>query len=230
MPTLVLIRHGQSQWNLENRFTGWWDVDLSDKGVAEARAAGELMRDRGIDFDVCFTSFLTRAIKTLNIALGEMDRLWLPVRKHWRLNERHYGGLTGFNKQEMREKVGDEQVKIWRRSFDIPPPPMDSDSQYDVGADRRYAGVTVPTSESLKDTIERVLPYWNEAIAPALRSGERVLISAHGNSIRALVKHLSRIADDDIVGVEIPTGQPLVYELDDDLGVRDSYYLSERAS
>ena len=230
MPTLVLIRHGQSQWNLENRFTGWWDVDLSEKGVAEARAAGELMRDRGIDFDVCFTSFLTRAIKTLNIALGEMDRLWLPVRKHWRLNERHYGRLTGFNKQEMREKVGDEQVKIWRRSFDIPPPPMDSDSQYDVGADRRYAGVAVPGSESLKDTIERVLPYWNEAIAPALRSGERVLISAHGNSIRALVKHLSGIADDDIVGVEIPTGQPLVYELDDDLGARDSYYLSERAS
>jgi 2,3-bisphosphoglycerate-dependent phosphoglycerate mutase len=228
MPDLVLLRHGQSQWNLENRFTGWWDVDLSEKGVAEAKAAGALMRDRGLDFDTCFTSLLKRAIKTLNIALEEMDRLWLPVAKDWRLNERHYGGLTGFNKQEMRDKVGDEQVKIWRRSFDIPPPPLDADSDYDVGRDRRYAGIDVPDTESLKDTIERVLPYWNEAIAPALRSGERVLISAHGNSIRALVKLLSNIGDDDIVGVEIPTGQPLVYELNDDLGVRDSYYLSER--
>jgi len=228
MPTLVLIRHGQSQWNLENRFTGWWDVDLSEQGVAEAIAAGELMRDRGLDFDLCFTSLLTRAIKTLDIALEQMDRLWLPVRKHWRLNERHYGGLTGLNKQEMREKVGDEQVKIWRRSFDIPPPPLEAGSQYDVGADRRYAEVEVPASESLRDTIERVLPFWDEAIAPALRSGQRVLISAHGNSIRALVKHLSNISDEDIVGVEIPTGQPLVYELADDLSATDSYYLSER--
>ena len=228
MPRLVLIRHGQSQWNLENRFTGWWDVDLSEKGVAEAIAAGELMRERGLDFDVCFTSFLTRAIRTLNIALEQMDRLWLPVLKHWRLNERHYGGLTGFNKQEMREKVGDEQVKIWRRSFDIPPPPLEPGNRYDVSADRRYAGVEVPASESLKDTIERVLPYWDEAIAPALRSGERVLISAHGNSIRALVKHLSKLGDQEIVGVEIPTGAPLVYELDDDLAAVDRYYLSER--
>jgi 2,3-bisphosphoglycerate-dependent phosphoglycerate mutase len=228
MPSLVLLRHGQSQWNLANRFTGWWDVDLSEKGVAEASAAGELMKRHGFDFDICFTSVLTRAIKTLNLALEPMDRLWLPVRKHWRLNERHYGGLTGLNKQEMRDKVGDEQVKIWRRSFDIQPPPLEADSEYDVAKDRRYEGVAVPDTESLKDTIERVLPYWDEAIAPALKSGERVLISAHGNSIRALVKHLSNVGDDDIVGVEIPTGEPLVYELNDDLSARDSYYLSER--
>ncbi|MEJ7777048.1 MAG: 2,3-diphosphoglycerate-dependent phosphoglycerate mutase [Sphingomicrobium sp.] len=228
MPTLVLLRHGQSQWNLENRFTGWWDVGLTDKGVAEAKAAGDLLAARGFDFDVCFTSLLTRAIKTLSLALEGMDRLWLPVRKDYRLNERHYGGLTGLNKQEMRERVGDEQVKIWRRSFDIPPPPMEAGSPCDVRADRRYAGVDVPQSESLKDTIARVLPYWDEAIAPALRSGQRVLVSAHGNSIRALVKHLSNIGDDDIVGVEIPTGQPLVFELNDELGVRDTYYLSER--
>ncbi|CAN5116229.1 2,3-diphosphoglycerate-dependent phosphoglycerate mutase [soil metagenome] len=228
MPQLVLIRHGQSQWNLENRFTGWWDVNLSEKGVTEANEAGELMRDRGLDFDVCFTSFLTRAIRTLNIALEQMDRLWLPVHKHWRLNERNYGGLTGFNKQEMRDKVGDEQVKIWRRSFDIPPPPLDADSRYDVSADRRYDGVQVPGGESLKDTIERVLPYWEEAIAPSLRSSQRVLISAHGNSSLALVKHLSNIIDDDIVGIEIPTGQPLVYELADDLSTIDNYYLNER--
>ena len=228
MPTLVLIRHGQSQWNLENRFTGWWDVDLSEKGVEEAKAAGVLMRDRLLDFDICFTSFLTRAIKTLDLALEQMDRLWLPVRKDWRLNERHYGGLTGLNKQETREKVGDEQVKIWRRSFDIPPPVLEPGSRYDVSGDRRYAGVPVPSTESLKDTIERVLPYWDEAIAPALKDGRRVLISAHGNSIRALVKHLSGIGDEEIVGVEIPTGQPLVYELNDDLSLRDSYYLKDR--
>ncbi len=228
MPRLVLIRHGQSQWNLENRFTGWWDVDLSEKGIAEAEAAGDLLRDRGFDFDLCFTSLLTRAIRTLNLALAGMDRLWLPVFKDYRLNERHYGGLTGFNKQEMREKVGDEQVKIWRRSFDIPPPPMEAGSRYDVSADRRYAGLPVPRSESLKDTIERVLPFWDEVAAPALRSGQRVLISAHGNSIRALVKHLSDIGDAEIVGVEIPTGQPLVFELNDRLNPTDSYYLSER--
>lgn len=228
MPRLVLLRHGQSQWNLENRFTGWWDVGLSEKGVVEAVAAGELMKARGFDFDICFTSVLTRAIKTLDLALEAMDRLWLPVRKDWRLNERHYGGLTGLNKQEMRDKVGDEQVKIWRRSFDVPPPPLDPGSPCNVADDRRYAGVEVPATESLKNTIERVLPYWEEAIAPALKSGERVLISAHGNSIRALVKLLSNIGDDEIVGVEIPTGQPLVYELDDDLTARERYYLKER--
>jgi 2,3-bisphosphoglycerate-dependent phosphoglycerate mutase len=228
MPRLVLLRHGQSQWNLENRFTGWWDVGLSDKGIAEAIAAGELMKARGFDFDTCFTSILTRAIKTLDLALEAMGRLWLPVSKDWRLNERHYGGLTGFNKQEMRDKVGDEQVLIWRRSFDVAPPPLEAGSPYSVAGDRRYAGVDVPVTESLKDTIERVLPYWENAIAPALQSGERVLVAAHGNSIRALVKLLSNVGDDEIVGVEIPTGQPLVYELDDDLSTRESYYLGER--
>jgi 2,3-bisphosphoglycerate-dependent phosphoglycerate mutase len=228
MPRLVLLRHGQSQWNLENRFTGWWDVGLSDKGIAEAIAAGELMKARGFDFDTCFTSVLTRAIKTLDLALEAMGRLWLPVSKDWRLNERHYGGLTGFNKQEMRDKVGDEQVLIWRRSFDVAPPPLEAGSPYSVAGDRRYAGVDVPATESLKDTIERVLPYWENAIAPALQSGERVLIAAHGNSIRALVKLLSNVGDDEIVSVEIPTGQPLVYELNDDLNTRESYYLGER--
>ncbi|RED17260.1 2,3-diphosphoglycerate-dependent phosphoglycerate mutase [Parasphingopyxis lamellibrachiae] len=228
MPQLVLIRHGQSQWNLENRFTGWWDVDLTDKGVAEARAAGELMREKGVDHDLCFTSVQTRAIRTLNLALGAMDRLWLPVEKNWQLNERHYGGLTGLNKQETRDKHGDEQVHIWRRSFDTPPPPMDDGSQYDLSADRRYAGVTVPKSESLKDTIERVLPYWEARIVPALREGKRVLISAHGNSLRALVKHLSQIPDDEITSLEIPTGQPIVYDLAEDLRANERYYLSER--
>jgi len=198
MPRLVLLRHGQSQWNLENRFTGWWDVGLSDKGIAEAIAAGELMKARGFDFDTCFTSILTRAIKTLDLALEAMGRLWLPVSKDWRLNERHYGGLTGFNKQEMRDKVGDEQVLIWRRSFDVAPPPLEAGSPYSVAGDRRYAGVNVPVTESLKDTIERVLPYWENAIAPALQSGERVLVAAHGNSIRALVKLLSNVGDDPI--------------------------------
>ena len=227
MPTLVLLRHGQSQWNLENRFTGWWDVDLSDKGIAEARGAGALMRDKGLDFDCCFTSVLTRAIRTLHLALHEMDRLWLPVAKDWRLNERHYGGLTGLNKAEMIEKVGAEQVKIWRRSFDIPPPPLDPESPYQLAGDRRYSGVEVPSSESLKDTILRVLPYYEAEIAPALRSGKRVLVAAHGNSLRALEKHLSNIGDEEIVGLEIPTGQPIVYELGADLQLERRYYLSE---
>lgn len=228
MPSLVLIRHGQSTWNLENRFTGWWDVDLTDKGVEEARAAGELMVAKGLDFDRCFTSYQTRAIKTLHIALETMTRLWLPVEKHWRLNERHYGGLTGLNKAEMIAKVGEEQVHIWRRSFDIPPPPLDADSPYDFSADRRYAGVAIPGTESLKQTIERVLPYWDERIVPALKRGERVLISAHGNSLRALVKHLSGIPDAEISQLEIPTGQPIVYELDDSLAAIDRYYLKDR--
>ena len=229
MPTLVLLRHGQSVWNLENRFTGWWDVDLSDKGVAEARSAGELLRRRGLDFDRCFTSVQTRAIRTLHLVLHEMDRLWLPVAKHWRLNERHYGGLTGLNKQEMIDQVGAEQVQVWRRSFDVAPPPLPADSPYDVTGDRRYAGVAVPRTESLKDTIARVLPYFEAEIAPALRAGERVLVSAHGNSLRALEKHLSRIGDVDIVKLEIPTGEPIVYELGDDLALRDRYYLAERS-
>jgi 2,3-bisphosphoglycerate-dependent phosphoglycerate mutase len=228
MPTLVLLRHGQSQWNLENRFTGWWDVDLTDQGIEEARAAGRLLAAKGMDFDCCFTSLQTRAIRTLNFVLEEMDRVWLPVAKDWRLNERHYGGLTGLNKQEMIDKVGAEQVKIWRRSFDIPPPPLEAGSDYDVAQDRRYAGLPVPNTESLKDTIARALPYFEAEIAPALRAGKRVIVAAHGNSLRALEKHLSNIADNDIVGLEIPTGQPIVYELTDDLQAKDRYYLSER--
>lgn len=228
MPSLVLIRHGQSSWNLENRFTGWWDVDVTEKGAAEARAAGQLMRDKVLDFDLCFTSLQTRAIKTLNLALEEMGRLWLPVEKDWRLNERHYGGLTGLDKAETAAKHGDEQVRIWRRSFDIPPPPLEAGSPYDLSADRRYAGIAIPNAESLKDTIARVLPYWEARIAPELKAGKRVLISAHGNSLRALVKHLSGISDDEIAALEIPTGQPIVYELNNDLTARDRYYLSER--
>ena len=227
MPQLVLLRHGQSQWNLENRFTGWWDVDLSEQGIAEARAAGRTLRTHGFDFDCCFTSVLTRAIRTLHLALHEMDRLWLPVAKDWRLNERHYGGLTGLNKQEMIDKVGESQVKIWRRSYDIPPPDLPDDSPYDVRSDRRYAGIGVPRTESLKDTIARTLPYYEAEIAPALKAGKRVLISAHGNSLRGIIKHLSNIGDDEIVGLEIPTGQPIVYELADDLSVLKRYYLSE---
>ena len=228
MPTLVLIRHGQSAWNLENRFTGWWDVNLTAQGAAEAKAAGELMAARGVDFDMTFTSFQTRAIKTLNIALEAMGRLWLPTEKDWRLNERHYGGLTGLDKAETAARHGDEQVKIWRRSFDTPPPPLASGGDYDLSADRRYAGIAIPDTESLKDTIARVLPYWESRIAPELRAGKRVLISAHGNSLRALVKHLSHISDDEITGLEIPTGQPIVYELNDDLTAKDRYYLAER--
>ena len=227
MPTLVLLRHGQSQWNLENRFTGWWDVDLSEKGIEEARAAGVLMRERGLDFDCCFTSLLTRAIRTLDLALHAMDRLWLPVTKDWRLNERHYGGLTGFNKQEMIDQVGVKQVQIWRRSFDIAPPPLPGDSDCDVSRDRRYAGIAVPDTESLKDTIARVLPYYEAEIAPALKAGKRVLVSAHGNSLRALEKHLSDIGDEAIVGLEIPTGRPIVYELGGALKVERRYYLED---
>ena len=227
MPTLVLLRHGQSQWNLENRFTGWWDVDLSDQGISEARAAGKLMRAKNIDFDLCFTSVLTRAIRTLHLALHEMDRLWLPVTKDWRLNERHYGGLTGLNKQEMIDQVGAEQVKIWRRSYDIPPPPLDADSPYNVARDRRYADVEVPATESLKDTIARALPCYEMEIAPRLEAGQRVLVAAHGNSLRGIIKYLSDIGDDEIVGLEIPTGKPIVYELTDTLSVVRRYYLDE---
>jgi 2,3-bisphosphoglycerate-dependent phosphoglycerate mutase len=228
MPRLVLVRHGQSAWNLENRFTGWWDVDLTSQGAAEAKAAGELLAARGFDFDLCFASVQTRAIKTLHIALEAMGRLWLPVEKHWRLNERHYGGLTGLDKAETAAKHSAEQVHIWRRSFDIPPPAQEPGGNFDLANDRRYAGISVPATESLKDTIARVLPYWEERIAPALRSGERVLISAHGNSLRALVKHLSGIPDDEITSLEIPTGQPIVYELDDDLAEIERYYLKDR--
>lgn len=228
MPSLVLIRHGQSAWNLENRFTGWWDVDLTEQGVAEATAAGVLMRERGLDFDQTYTSFQTRAIKTLNLALEAMGRLWLPTEKSWKLNERHYGGLTGLDKAETAAKHGEDQVKLWRRSFDIPPPLPEEGSPWDLAQDVRYKGIPIPQTESLKDTIARVLPYWEERIAPDLRAGKRVLISAHGNSLRALVKHLSGISDADIASLEIPTGQPIVYELDEGLNATDRYYLNER--
>jgi 2,3-bisphosphoglycerate-dependent phosphoglycerate mutase len=227
MPKLILIRHGQSQWNLENRFTGWWDVNVTEQGAAEAWAAGELMKAKGIAPDMCFTSVQTRAIKTLNLALEAMERLWLPVTKDWRLNERHYGGLTGLDKAETAAKHGADQVKIWRRSFDIPPPPLEAGSPYDLSADPRYAGINIPNAESLKDTIERVLPYWESAIVPELRLGKTILISAHGNSLRALVKHLSSISDEDITSLEIPTGQPIVYDMDADLSPSARYYLAD---
>lgn len=225
MPTLVLLRHGQSAWNLENRFTGWWDVDLTAQGVAEAKAAGHAMAAAGLDFDVAFTSVQTRAIKTLNLALESMNRLWLPVTKNWQLNERHYGGLTGLDKAETAAKHGEDQVKIWRRSFDVPPPPLEKGSKFDLSGDRRYAGIVIPSAESLKDTIARVLPYWESAIAPELKAGKRVIIAAHGNSLRALVKHLSGISDADIVHEEIPTGKPMVYKLNDDLTAKGRRYL-----
>ncbi len=228
MPTLILLRHGQSAWNLENRFTGWWDVDLTEQGVEEARAAGRMLRDKGYDLDRAYTSLQTRAIRTLNLVLEEMGRSWLPVTKAWELNERHYGGLTGLNNAETVARVGEEQVKIWRRSFDIPPPVLEAGSDYDVASDRRYAGIDVPATESLKDTIARVLPYFENHIAPALQAGERVIVAAHGNSLRALEKYLSKIADEDIVSLEIPTGQPIIYELGDDFSVKDRFYLSER--
>lgn len=228
MPRLILVRHGQSQWNLENRFTGWWDVDLTAKGEEEARAAGALLKAKGMLPTVAFTSFQTRAIKTLHLALETAGRLWIPETKDWRLNERHYGGLTGLDKAETAAKHGDEQVKIWRRSFDTPPPVLEAGSEFDLGRDERYAGIAIPSTESLKDTIARVLPYYESAIVPALKAGETVLVAAHGNSLRALVKHLSGISDDEITGLEIPTGQPIVYELDDNLSALERYYLSER--
>jgi 2,3-bisphosphoglycerate-dependent phosphoglycerate mutase len=217
MPTLVLLRHGQSLWNLENRFTGWWDVDITDQGAAEARAAGDALAAEGFDFDRVFTSVQTRAIKTAHLALEAMDRLWLPVEKDWRLNERHYGGLTGLDKAETAARHGEEQVRIWRRSYDVPPPPMAAGSAFDVSADRRYEGVPVPLAESLKDTIARALPCLEDRIFPALRRGERVLVVAHGNSLRGLVKQLSGLSPDEILAFEIPTGTPIVYDLAQDL-------------
>ena len=228
MPRLILIRHGQSQWNLENRFTGWWDVDVTEKGGAEARAAGELLAAKGLLPTLAFTSLQTRAIKTLHLALEACGRLWIPEYKSWKLNERHYGGLTGLDKAETAAKHSAEQVHIWRRSFDIPPPPLEPGSEFDLASDARYAGIAVPAAESLKDTIARVLPYYESEIAPALRGGETVIVSAHGNSLRALVKHLSGISDAEIPSLEIPTGQPLIYELGGDLTVNDRYYLAER--
>ena len=228
MPRLILVRHGQSQWNLENRFTGWWDVDLTSKGEEEARAAGALLKAKAMLPTVAFTSLQTRAIRTLHLALEVAGRAWIPETKDWRLNERHYGGLTGLDKAETAARHGDDQVKIWRRSFDIPPPVLEDGSEFDLKADPRYAGIAIPSTESLKDTIARVLPYYEAAITPALKAGEVVLVAAHGNSLRALVKHLSGISDADITSLEIPTGQPIVYELDDSLSALERYYLADR--
>lgn len=230
MHKIVLIRHGESVWNKENRFTGWKDVDLSEKGLDEAAAAGKLLRAEGFEFDIAFTSVLKRAIRTLNIVLDEMDLMWLPVIKNWRLNERHYGDLQGLNKAETAQKFGDEQVLIWRRSYDIPPPAMTTDDERNPRNDRRYAGLSddeVPLTECLKDTVARFVPYWENEIAPVVKSGKRVIVAAHGNSLRALVKYLDSIADDEIVKLNIPTGVPLIYELDDDLRPIRSYYLGD---
>ena len=227
MPVLVLLRHGQSQWNLENRFTGWVDVDLTAEGEAQARKGGELIKAAGIDLDEAFTSVQTRAIRTGNLALDAAGQSFVPVTKDWRLNERHYGGLTGLNKAETAEKHGEEQVTIWRRSYDIPPPELAPGGEYDFSKDRRYAGKDLPATESLATTLVRVLPYWESAIAPKLKAGETILVAAHGNSLRAIVKHLFNVPDADIVHVEIPTGNPLVIDLDADLKPTGARYLDE---
>jgi 2,3-bisphosphoglycerate-dependent phosphoglycerate mutase len=231
MKKLVLIRHGESDWNRENRFTGWTDVDLSEKGLAEAHEGGRILKAEGYVFDVAHTSVLKRAIRTLWIVLDEMDLMWIPVHRTWRLNERHYGALQGLNKAETADKFGEAQVKIWRRSYDVPPPPLEpSDPRY-PGQDARYKKLTaeeLPLTECLKDTVARFLPYWHETVAPAVKRGERVLVAAHGNSLRALVKYLDNISDDEIVGLNIPTGVPLVYELDDDLKPICHYYLGDQ--
>jgi 2,3-bisphosphoglycerate-dependent phosphoglycerate mutase len=230
MYKLVLIRHGESTWNLENRFTGWTDVDLTPTGVNQAISAGKLLKDEGWDFDLAYTSVLKRAIHTLWYVLDGMDRTWLPVVKNWRLNERHYGALQGLNKADMAKQYGDEQVLIWRRSYDTPPPALEATDPRSERSDRRYEKLDptdVPLTECLKDTVARVIPFWNESMAPAIKAGKRVVVAAHGNSIRALVKYLDNIADDEIVGVNIPNGIPLVYELDADLKPIRSYYLGD---
>ena len=230
MKKLVLLRHGESTWNKENRFTGWTDVDLSEEGVQEAIESGRILRQEGYIFDVAFTSVLKRAIKTLWLVLEEMDLMWIPVYRSWRLNERHYGALQGLNKAEMAERHGLDQVKIWRRSYDIQPPALTPDDPRYPGSDPRYADLSpdeLPLTECLKDTVERFLPYWHETIATAVKGGKRVLISAHGNSLRALVKYLDTISDDEILGLNIPTGIPLVYELEDDLSPIRNYYLGD---
>jgi 2,3-bisphosphoglycerate-dependent phosphoglycerate mutase len=232
MKKLVLMRHGESAWNLENRFTGWTDVDLTPRGVEEATRAGQLLKAEQLDFDLAYTSLLTRAIRTLWIAQEQLDRRWIPVIKHWRLNERHYGALQGLNKAETAAKYGDEQVHIWRRSYDTPPPVLALDDPRHESRDPRYASLLpeeMPVTECLKDTVERVVPYWQLEIAPQIRAGKRVLIAAHGNSLRALIKHLDHIADDAIVGLNIPTAVPLVYELTDDLKPIRNYYLGDQA-
>ena len=213
MPTLILPRHGQSQWNLENRFTGWVDVDLTAQGVAEAERGGRLMAEAGLEIDLAFTSVLTRAIRTCELNLRLAGQAWVPMIKDWRLNERHYGGLTGLDKRETAKLHGEEQVKVWRRSYDIPPPPLDPSSGFDFASDRRYRGIEVPVTESLKTTLERVLPYWSSAIAPHIAASRTILVAAHGNSLRAIVKHLFDVSEAEIVHVEIPTSNPLVITL-----------------
>ena len=230
MPKVVLLRHGESVWNMENRFTGWTDVDLSPKGLEEAKRAGQTLKAEGYSFDLAYTSVLKRAIRTLWITLDQMDLMWIPVYNSWRLNERHYGALQGLNKAETAAKFGDEQVLIWRRSYDIPPPALTPDDPRYPGNDPRYANLTpdeLPLTECLKDTVERFLPYWHDTIAPTVLSGKKVVIAAHGNSLRALVKYLDNISDEEIVGLNIPTGVPLVYELDDDLKPITHYYLGD---
>ena len=230
MHKLVLIRHGESTWNLENRFTGWTDVDLTETGVVQAKNAGKLLKAEGYDFDLAYTSVLKRATRTLWHTLDEMDRTWLPVVNSWRLNERHYGGLQGLNKAETAKKYGNEQVLIWRRSYDVPPPPLAADDERSERGDRRYAKLQpeqVPLTECLRDTVDRVLPFWNESMAPAIRAGKRIVVAAHGNSIRALVKYLDDVSDAEIVGLNIPNGIPLVYELDANLKPTRHYYLGD---
>lgn len=232
MKKIVLMRHGESQWNLENRFTGWVDVDLSLKGVEEANRAGQILKAEGYDFDVAYTSLLTRAIRTLWITQEALDRRWLPVIKHWRLNERHYGALQGLNKAETAQKYGDEQVHIWRRSYDTPPPALALDDRQHPANDVRYADLLpeeLPQTECLKDTVNRVVPYWQMVIAPQVRAGKRVIVAAHGNTLRALIKHLDHVADDAIVNLNIPTAVPLVYELDDNMKPIRNYYLGDQA-
>lgn len=230
---LVLIRHGESIWNMENRFTGWTDVDLSQKGIEEATEAGKVLRNSGFDFDLCYTSYLKRAIHTLNIVLDQMDRQWLPVVKSWKLNERHYGALQGLNKSETAKQYGEEQVKIWRRSFDVQPPSLDKDDDRNPRKEIAYSHESesdMPLTESLKDTIARVVPYFNTEIKPQMENGKNVLIVAHGNSLRSLVKYFENISDDDIVGVNIPTGIPLVYEFNENFEVTNKYYLGDEDS
>ena len=230
MHKIVLLRHGQSAWNLENRFTGWHDVDLTDQGRIEAARAGKLLREEGFEFDVVYTSVLKRAIRTMLIALDELDQLWVPVIRDWHLNERHYGALQGLNKAETAAKHGEEQVKIWRRSYATPPPPLDPGDERHPSNDRRYAGIPaneLPLTESLKETVDRFVPYWNNEIAPKVKAGKRTLIVAHGNSLRALVKHLDQMSEEKILELNIPTGIPLVYELEDDLTPIQSYYLGD---
>jgi 2,3-bisphosphoglycerate-dependent phosphoglycerate mutase len=230
---LILLRHGESDWNRENRFTGWTDVDLSEKGRQEAIAAGKLLKAEGFDFDLCFTSVLKRAIRTLWLVLDEMDLLWLPVERSWRLNERHYGALQGLNKAETAAKFGEDQVKIWRRSYDVPPPKLEPSDPRFPGNDRRYGDLgptDLPLTECLKDTVNRFLPYWHQRIAPAVKSGKQVIVAAHGNSLRALVKYLDNISDSDIVELNIPTGIPLLYELDDNLRPIKHQYLGDPAA